>query len=122
MSVALQSWTSFAPGHLPGLFSILARADPPVEDTTAPNTMRHGSRHSTLGALLIGSWTNYMLFALELVLIWRYFVLFPRRQDDAVWIRVLVISMLVIDIATTADLSFLVYWVCHCDKLLYIIG
>ena len=79
------------------------------DDVAAP--ARHLAPHHTLGALLVGSWTNFMLFALELILIWRYFTLFPRRQDDALWIRVLVLLMLAIDIATTADLSFLLYWV-----------
>jgi len=109
MKAASRTWS--------GLLQVRRATVAPARGNTAtPILLGQISRHSTLGALLIGSWTNYMLFALELVLIWRYFVLFPRWKDDAVWIRVLVLAMLVLDVATTADMSFLVYWVSrHCQ-------
>ena len=64
--------------------------------------------HDVFGTLLVGTWVNCMMFMLEVVLIVRYF---ERFSSDRLWIRVLVVSMFVIDIAGTCAFCALGYTV-----------
>ena len=80
--------------------------------------------HEGLGTLLIGTWLNAALFALELTQVCRYFTQHPLfasraarramvttdgRRLDRPWIQALVISMLALDIVATCTACALAY-------------
>jgi len=82
--------------------------------------------HEGLGTLLIGTWLNTALFALELTQVYRYFTQHPLfasrltkrasitkdgRRPDRLWIQVLVLSMLALDIVATFSACALAYGV-----------
>ncbi|KAH7100734.1 hypothetical protein BKA62DRAFT_232662 [Auriculariales sp. MPI-PUGE-AT-0066] len=62
--------------------------------------------HEVFGTLVIGSWLTVMLFAVELTMLWRYFSVYQR---DVIWIRIIAISMPIIDFLAVAAICAMSY-------------
>ena len=108
----LRSFSSLSPFH-----SLSTSQPPPISttmsdgDISAPvsgPSVPVQALHDVFGTLLVGTWVNCMMFMLEVVLVVRYF---ERFSSDRLWIRVLVVSMFVIDIAGTCAFCALGYTV-----------
>jgi len=61
---------------------------------------------NTLGAILIGTWINCMLYMLEIVMVITFFQRFPNERP---WLKVLVAFALFVDTLGTADNNACVY-------------
>jgi len=62
--------------------------------------------NSVLGTLLIGTWVNAMVFALEATQLFRYWILFPK---DRLWLKAMVVGMFAVDLTGTASICALCY-------------
>ncbi|KAK0501055.1 hypothetical protein EDD18DRAFT_788811 [Armillaria luteobubalina] len=79
-----------------------------------------GLYDQSLGAILIGSWFNAMLYMLEL---WQGYIFFSTFRGDALIVRLMVIISLVVDTLGTANncACIYLYTVTHWGDMTYIL-